>query len=634
MTNLEENTILFKKWVKEYSYALKIPSVYNDDSDSNNSFYSFMKDFKNWLYNSIHEYLAPNKYNFKYEKVIRIYCKYIKDKILPVCNEKIAYYNKYKGEEKLKLLSKWIDLEDDYYALASFRDLKMMALYLERERNKKVWRYTMHLFENTFYYMQQVVLDYYDPEKKDKIETLRASYFPGAGKTFAGNLMCAFWFGVDEEISILRITYSDDLCSIFIQQIANIIDSYNFRKIFPKFDLGEGEGNSKLYSKYSIALGFKFTFSSAMNFYAITRDGQTTGKRGVVLLIDDITKGVDEAYDERLHKKILDKYDVEWTSRTDSSYQPKVLLGTMWSPRDLLNIVKERTFREAENIVVDNNFKYTELIQNENGNNIGVFISTPILDYDTDESTCPERYSTAKMRKKREDMDPLLWGAVYQQRPQEPDDFIFAEGKLLTYDDISYPADMFKQKPMQCWAFIDPTRKGIDYFAMGIFKRYQIDDKEWSKWYLVDCIFEQKPTKELMYDVASKFLIHKITKLGFEDNIDGSFDTVLKSKLRDLKYNESYIIDGFFSHKTSKETKIMTASSGMKKEIIYPSTKMYSLNNPMGKAMHQFRNWSLKLRRGDHDDFPDMISMFVKYYCEEQVNNTIQLLNYSDLGFR
>lgn len=634
MSNLEDNTILFKKWVKEYSSAIKLDDVYKDDSDNKTSFYSFMIDFQKWLYNSIYSYLSPNKYNFKYEKVIRIYCQYIKDKILPICNEKIHFYTNYKGKDKLELLTKWINLEDDFYALAAYRDLKLMALYLERERNKKVWKYTMHLFENTFFYMQKVVLDYYDPDKKDKIETLRASYFPGAGKTFAGNLMCAFWFGVDEDISILRITYSDDLCSIFIQQIADIIDSKNFRKIFPKFDLGEGAGNSKLYSKYSIALGFKFIFSSSMNFFAATRDGQTTGKRGVVLLIDDITKGVDEAYDEKLHKKIVDKYDVEWTSRTDNSYQPKILLGTMWCPNDLLNVVKERTFKEADKIVIDKVFKYTELIQNEKRNTIGIFISTPILDYDTDESTCPERYSTAKMQKKRDEMDPLLWGAVYQQRPQEPDSFIFAESKILTYDDETYPKKEFQTHPTQCWAFIDPTRKGYDYFAMGILKRYQIDDNEWSKWYLIDCIFEQKPTKELYYDIASKFIVHKISRLGYEDNIDGSFDTVLKHKLKEMKYRSPYVIEGFFSHKTSKETKIMMASSGMKNEIIYPSKKMYSMNSEMGQAMHQFRNWSLKQRRGDHDDFPDMISMFVKYYCEEQVNNTIQLLNYRDLGFR
>lgn len=618
---IKENREIFKKWCEQLASALKLPSVYDDDKPTNKGFYSFMVDFKSWVYETIHNYLSINKYSGEFEETIRIYCTFIKKKILPICYEKIRKYGSSTQLDAHVYLNNWIDLEDDFYALASYRDLKMFALYLERGKSQKLWKQTMHLFENFFEYAQKMVYG-------ESVELIRASYFPGAGKTFAANILCAWWWGYDSEMSILRITYSDDLCSIFVQQIASIINSKQYRKVFPKFNIGDEAGNNMLYSKYSIAVGFQFSFSTVMNFYTSTRDGQTTGKRGKVLIIDDLTKGADEAYDEKLHKRMKNKYDTEWASRADTSFQPVIALGTMWSNLDLLNVLYSQAVKDTDNnLIKDSKYKYTELALNRDKTVNSVFISTPILDYDTDESTCPSRYSTIRMRKKRGEMDESLWNAVYQQRPTPPEDFIFSYNKIQTYNDETYPKEDMLQKPVQCYAFIDPTRKGMDYFAMGIFKRYQISSKNYSKWYLVDCIFEQTPTKELLYEIAFKVQTHKVTRLGYENNIDISFDDLLKYKLKEIGYQNYFTIDSFFSYRESKETKIRNASFGMKTEIIYPGAKLYTLNSPMGKAMKQFTTWSINQRAGDHDDFPDMLSMFVKYYCEEEIKNSMIVLD-------
>lgn len=630
-TKLEENVELFKKWVNEYSYALKIKDVYNDDKENSNGFYNFMKSFNQFLYNSIHKVLSPNKYEPKYEKAIRYYCDFVRKNILPICNKKIKYYADLKENDSHEYLARWLDLEDNFYALACYRNLKMLALYLERGKINKLWDKTIHLFENFFHYTQKIVFG-------EKIELVRASYFPGAGKTYAANILCAFWFGYDSEMSILRVTYSDDLCSTFIQQIGSIIGSKQYRKVFPQFDIGQGEGkdNKELYSKFSTDFGFKFSFSSVTNFYAATRYGQITGKRGNVLMIDDLIKGAIEAFDEKLHKAMENTYDTDWNSRNDISYQPVIALGTMWSNLDLLNVLYTRQLKDNETkLINDPNHKYTQVaVAKENGKVVikSVFIAVPILDYVTDESTCPLRYTTKDMIKKRNNMDESLWNAVYQQRPCPPEEFLFSYNKLATYTDNTYPKQEFSTLPTQCYAFIDPTRKGEDFFAMGIFKRYKVSNKEWSRWYLVDCIFEQKPTKELYYEIAMKVINHNIEKLGFENNVDASFEEVMKYKLKELNFQGKIQIDPFFSSKESKQTKITNASSGMKREIVYPASNMYSSKSPMGLAMTQLTNWNLSLKYGDHDDFPDMVAMFVKYYCEITQNNTFVVLDRKVFG--
>lgn len=627
MTALEKNQQIFKQWVQNYSVAVKTESIYNDEK-STNGFFSFMKEFKDWLYSSIHDFLTPNKYDNKFENTIRIYCNYIKEKVLPICNSKIKYWkmNANKLDNAHSYLNNWLDLEDDFFALASYRNLKLTALYLERGKQDKLWAKTMHLFENFFDYTQRIIFG-------DGIDLIRASYFPGAGKTYALNVLCAFWWGYDSEMSILRITYSDDLCKSFIQQIASIIDSKEYRKIFPQFDVGNGIGNKDLYISYSVEIGFQFRFSSVKNFYASTRDGQTTGKRGKVLIIDDLTKGADEAFDEKLHRRMVNKLDTEWASRADSSNQPVIAAGTMWSNLDLLNVLYQRALKDSDNnIVKDNKYKYTEVGLKKDKSIGSVFIATPILDYDTDKTTCPLRYSTESMQKKRGNMEEALWNAVYQQRPTPPEEFIFSWSKLLTYDESSYPKELKEEGMYRTYAFIDPTRTGNDFFAMGIFKQYKINEKEWSKWYLVDCLFEQVASKDMIYDVCAKIINHKIERLGFENNIDMSLGELIKHKLKDMGA-KPIRIDSFFSRGQSKETKIRNASSGMKVEIIYPSIKMYALNNPMGKGMQQLTTWSLSQKYGDHDDFPDMVSMFVKNYCDNKIQNSIKVLKRNQFGF-
>lgn len=629
--NLEENIGIFKSWVKEYGSALKIKEVYDNDEDNQSGIFAFMKEFKGFLYNSIHRYLTPNKKSEDYEKTIRVYCKYIKEKIIPVCRKKIKMYANSKEENAYLYLNKWLDLEDDFFALASYRDLKLFALYLERGKTNKLWAKTIHLFENFFEYAQRMVFG-------EKIKLIRASYFPGAGKTYAGNILCAFWFGYDSEMSILRITYSDDLCSTFIQQIGNIIGSKQYRKVFPQFDKGEGSCNQNkaLYTKFSTDLGFQFSFSSVFNFYASTRYGQITGKRGNVLMIDDLIKGVTEAYDEKINKDMENKYDLEWTTRPDNSYQPVIALGTMWSNLDLLNVLYNRALKDTRFPIGDDpKYKYTKLSSAKLGEKEtikAVFIATPILDYTTDLSTCPLRYETDEVRERRDNMDEYFWNAVYQQQPCPPEDFVLAYNNLQTYNMETYPTREFKEKETETYAFIDPTRRGTDFFAMGIFKRYKVDNRNWSKWYLIDCLFEQAPTNQMYYEVATKIVHHNIRKLGFENNIDMSFEEVIKHKLKELRYTGTLDIEPFFSSKESKQTKILIASTGMKKEIVYPAPNVYANRSPMGLAMNQLTNWNLSQKYGDHDDFPDMVAMFVKYFCETVQNNSFVVLNRKQYG--
>ena len=128
----------------------------------------------------------------------------------------------------------------------------------------------------------------------------------------------------------------------------------------------------------------------------------------------------------------------------------------------------------------------------------------------------------------------------------------------------------------------------------------------------------------MIYPIATKLMNHKVTKLGIENNIDGSLADLLHSKLKELK---SHYVDIEEIYSTdNKQVKIRMAAFGMRTEIIYPCAKMYALNSPMGKAMQQLTTWAGSQKYGDHDDFPDMVAMFVKYFCEKEPTNTMEII--------
>lgn len=622
MQTLEENKASFKMWLKEFSSALKIKEVFEDDSSK--GLYGFLVEFKRWFYDTFHGFLEENKKDELCKVASKYYCDYIEEKILPICRSKIEQkYEEAKSDDSKNIILKnWIDLEDDYMALASYRNLKTFAYYVERDFPKKVWQVTMPLFENLFEYAERVIYG-------ERIELIRASYFPGAGKSYAGNIITAFWFGYDNNMSIIRITYSNDLCKEFIKKTASIINTKRYRKVFPKFDVGEmtTQGNKALYSTYSVELGLQFRFSNETNLYAVTRNGQVTGKRAQVLMIDDLLKDHLDANNEKINQEMLKHYDTEWTARRDFDFQPVIALGTMWSNIDLLNELEYRYLQKSDVVFCnDDKYKYTRVVKDSLDQIRAVFIATPALDYETDESTCPLRYSTKYWKEKREVTDEALWNAEFQQKPAAPEEFIFDYKRLKIYTDDTYPYEEMKNNSTQVYSYFDPTRTGKDYMCLLIFKRYKKNNK-WSDWYLIDCLFEQTPHRERYNEIALKIINHKIYKFGFENNVDVSLDAVLKHILKDQNYQEPVRFDSLFSYQ-NKEGRIFNASPGIRKHIIFPSSSLYTQNSMMGKAMRQITTWSVNQRYGDHDDAPDCLAMFVANYCEdEEHQNTMQVLD-------
>lgn len=560
------------------------------------SFIPFMIEFCDILYNYIHNELEPIHLKDKNAEIeIREICQNINKEIYPkfkkIWEEYLLIKNK--NEDMIKLFER---IEDDLYSIMAMRSLKIFAYYIDRDKipEDKVWENgTMVIFESYFLYANKMILT-------GKIDKIRASYFPGAGKSYAGNLTTAYWLGYNPNMTFLRITYNDDLTKSFVKQTFKILTSNRFKKVFPQFNLEEKE----LFT-INNATSFQLKFSNSLNLVGTTCLGKGTGFRAKVLILDDVVKGVQDAYNVEMQSKIVNMYDNEWTSRADNGNQKIIALGTMWSCYDILNVIQKRALKNG--VFQHPKYKYC-LCDTDNLEEIKqVFISTPLLDYDTDESTCPERFSTEYARNKREDADDKdMFEAVYQQNPQEPEEMLFAYSRLKVYRTIPFNPKIDEYQTM---AMIDPVREGQNYFAMPIYRRFKIKDSgKWSKWYFIDTIYKLQTNEFCQPFVVQKIAIHDIEWIGYEKNVDASYVKLIKQDLvkKSIKIPTIKMV---YSLK-NKDNKISMARNGIINDIIYPAQGMYSPKSEMGLFMIHLTTWQF-MGRNKFDDAPDADAMFI-----------------------
>ena len=326
---------------------------------------------------------------------------------------------------------------------------------------------------------------------------------------------------------------------------------------------------------------------------------QATGKRGKIVVIDDILKGALESTNVDLHKSLMDRFDSDWSSRADDDKQKTLLLGTMWSNTDPLNVMYDRALATTE-LVDSNLFKYTEIAKN----GTSVFIGIPALT-EKGESTCPLRYSTEFLLQKKSQMTPYLWQAVYMQDPIAPSGIAFEYGSLKTYDKLPKVTNRVVR-----YASLDPARRGKNYVTMPIFYRFN-DEKD--EYYLVDCMYKKKAMNELYDTIVSLIVEHRLSHLVLENNTDTSLKYVLETKLRALRYFGCTIIEKYSV--ANKEQRIKDNQGYMRNNVIYPKKGLFPTSSDIAQGMESFVTYSFEYPN-KYDDFPDAIALFTMEYVK------------------
>lgn len=190
--------------------------------------FEFLTIFKNFIYRSIHEDLRNEEHGIVNEKelLIRKLVKYTIRNLLPIVKKKTEEYSirlssgaKITDEKELENINNWLDLEDDLYAIASFRSLTNLALYLERDdmEDQLVWHYIMKdVMGGIFYYANAMILN-------GKYTNLFKQCPTGFGKCFQllNNVLTSSGYKYAKDIQVGDYVYSLDNNTPTLNKVTN-----------------------------------------------------------------------------------------------------------------------------------------------------------------------------------------------------------------------------------------------------------------------------------------------------------------------------------------------------------------------------------------------------------------------------
>jgi predicted phage terminase large subunit-like protein len=203
---------------------------------------------------------------------------------------------------------------------------------------------------------------------------------------FASYLLPAWFLGQNPDKKIIQTSHTAELSVGFGRKVRNLVDSEDFKEIFPELAL---RADSKAAGRWSTNQGGEY--------FAIGVGGAVTGKGADLLIIDDPHSEQDG---QSIDPAVFDKTYEWYTSGPRQRLQPGgaiIIVMTRWHLRDLTGkIIKASTQREG----VDE----WELIE------------FPAL-MPSGNSLWPEFWSKKELLALQSELPSPKWEAQYQQQP-------------------------------------------------------------------------------------------------------------------------------------------------------------------------------------------------------------------------
>lgn len=483
------------------------------------------------------------------------------------------------------------------YKLAARVSLEHYMVYREWDEpeKEKFYEPRYNILCGYIHYLQEL-------ECNPKFTTLIFNAPSGYGKTYPKKVSEAWTFGINNTGAILALCSNDDVVKSGSRTVIDEIKSEAFGEVFPEMKWNEDDKDFFLKEtdeKWKLKW-CKLPFS----YYAKTTQANVVGSRASKSIhIDDLYPDYKEAMNQSLNKYYLNKSMTVWEKRFVQNKIPKVCItGTLWASGDYIDL-KIQQLKKEHKFVKHPKYPYTWI--SEDGS--CAIIQVPALDYETNESTCPELKSTAELLSEKAKMEEYLWETNFQQKPTNPESLMFSYDKLRHYNTI--PESEFKGT----YSVIDATRKtGKDFFAMPIFKR--VDSDNISDYYLCDCLFTRTATKDMYEAICDKIIENKIILLVIESNVTSELKQNIEKILIARGYTPPEILEKYNTEQ--KSTRITNESHIIKKRLVFPDRELYGVNTDMGKFMENLTTYN-STGTNANDDAPDSCAMFGSEIIEE-----------------
>ena len=438
----------------------------------------------------------------------------------------------------------------------------------------KLQRRILEAGDNFFTYCNLKAPDFYKPNRKYLVqlcqdmqeflnsdeEVLIVNEPPRHGKSRTAGLFVEWVLGRDQSQKVMTGSYNETLSTMFSKNVRNSIlevkaDKYKpvFNDVFPDVTIKRGDGAMNL---WSLEGGYN-------NYLATSPTGTATGFGASLLIIDDLIKNAEEAYNETVLEKHWDWFTNTMLSRLEEGGKI-IIIMTRWASGDLAGRALEH-FKEQGVKVKHISMKAMQ---------------------DDGSMLCEEVLSKKSYLMKVAAMGEDIASANYQQIPIDLKGCLYSNFK--TYD--SAPYNHFESVK----AYVDTADTGSDYLCCIV---YGVYNKEA---YVLDVYYTKEAMEVTEIGVARTLYENNVNIADIESNNGGrgfarSVERILKDE---FKSNNTKI--KWFHQSKNKVARILSNSTWVMDHIYFP-VNWRDRWPEYYKAMVSYQREG----KNKHDDAPD-----------------------------
>lgn len=429
---------------------------------------------------------------------------------------------------------------------------KQLKLELSRREFWEYCKFTSPDFykeDRTFLKDLAQRLQWFVEEAEEKIMVINLP--PRHGKSRTATKFVQWLFGVyGATIKVMTGSYNETLSGTFAKQVRDTIAEEPtlgvtvFNDIFKNTRIKYGE---------SAAQKWALEGSSQANYLATSPSGTATGFGCNIMIIDDLIKNVEEAYNANTLKKHVDWFNNTMLSRTENGFK-LIIIMTRWCNDDLAGYI----LSNFDN-VIHVNYK---AVQDD-----GTMLCEGIL-------------SREDFNLKTKNMNRDIIAANYQQEP------IDVKGRLYTtiktYTEI--PKD---EKGNSLFKYIlnytDTADEGSDYLCSICYGIYE------GSYYILDVLYTKEAMEHTEPATAQMLTRNNVGCAIIESNNGGrGFARNVERECKELGNRHTLV--KWFHQSKNKIARILSNSTSVMNNVYFPV------------------NWQ--------DKFPDFAMAILKYQRE------------------
>lgn len=380
---------------------------------------------------------------------------------------------------------------------------------------------------------------------------------PRHGKSLTAQLFTAWLFGLNPETKVMTASYNEKLSTTFARNVRNMIatekvsDNVVYSDIFFDTKIKYGEAQAQMWTLEG---------QNQISYLATSPTSTATGFGANYLIIDDVIKSAEEAYNENSLDSDWEWFNNTFLSRTESPWKV-IIIMTRWAEGDLAGRVI-KSFGDDLKLIT---YKAVQ---------------------DDGSMLCEEVLSRKDFETKTQEMNEDIIQANYNQKPIDIGGRLYSEFK--TWEER--PEGIIKN-------YTDTADTGSDFLCSINYIVYE------NEAYITDLVFTDEPMEVTENAVSELLYRDSVNESVIESNNGGRGFARNVERLLKEKHNTNRTIINSKVQTHNKESRILASSAWVQNHVYMP----FGWKNRFPKFYQQVMSYQRKGKNA-HDDSVDVLA--------------------------